>query len=88
MPVECPLGEMYQFDYERKLRLILISFGLETVAQISNVEKSILLDRAELCDNKSHMTAGVKVTDKRAVDPCTKNLYVAPQVNISGLVAI
>jgi len=26
------------------------------------------LDGAELCDGKSHLTAGVKVTDARAID--------------------
>lgn len=63
---------MYQFNYESKLRLILKTFGLETVAQMSNVEKSITLDGAELCDYKSHLTAGMKITDKRAVASCTK----------------
>lgn len=70
--VDCPLGEMFQFDYERKLRLILKTFGLDGIAQTSNVEISITLDGAELCDFKSHLTAGVKVTDKRAIDPRTK----------------
>ena len=70
--VDCPLGKMFQFDYERKLRLILKTFGLDGIAQTSNVEISITLDGAELCDFKSHLTAGVKVTDKRAIDPRTK----------------
>lgn len=69
--VDCPLGEMFQFDYERKLRLILKTFGLDTVAQNSTVEISITLDGAELCDYKSHLTAGIKVTDRRAIDPRT-----------------
>jgi hypothetical protein len=72
IPVDCPLGEMYKFDYERKLRLILKSFGLHDAAQTSNVEISITLDGAELCDFHSHVTAGVKVTDRRAVDTWTK----------------
>lgn len=48
------------------------TFGLDGIAQTSNVEISITLDGAELCDFKSHLTAGVKVTDKRAIDPRTK----------------
>jgi hypothetical protein len=50
----------------------LNTFGLDINVQHSNVEISITLDGAELCDYKSHLTAGVKVTDKGAVDPCTK----------------
>jgi len=72
IPVDCPLGEMYKFDYKRKLRLILKSFGLHDAAQTSNVEISITLDGTELCDFHRHVTAGVKVTDRRAVDPLTK----------------
>ncbi len=30
------------------------------------------LDGAELCDYLSHLTAGVKIVDKRAIDPRTK----------------
>ena len=78
--VECPLGEMYQFDYERTLRLILKTFGLEEVATRSSVEISITLDGAELCDYLSHLTAGVKVTDKRAIDPRTK----MPMCSLAG----
>jgi hypothetical protein len=33
-----------------------------------------MLDGAELCDYLSHLTAGVKIVDKRAVDPHTKTL--------------
>jgi hypothetical protein len=72
MPVQCPLGEMFMFDYERKLRLILKTFGLEEVASRSSIEICITLDGAELCDYLSHLTAGVKVVDKRAIDPRSK----------------
>lgn len=70
--VDCDLGEMFMFEYEPKLRLILKTFGLETVAASSSIELAITLDGAELCDNLSHLTAGVKVVDKRAIDPRTK----------------
>jgi hypothetical protein len=70
--VECRFGEMYQFDFEKKLRLILKTFGLEQIASESGVEICVTLDGAELCDYLSHLTAGVKIVDKRAIDPRTK----------------
>lgn len=33
------------------------------------MELSITLDGAEVCDFISHLTAGIKVTDARAIDP-------------------
>jgi len=66
---ECHIGEMYQYDYERFLRFILKIFQLEEVAQRESVELSITLDGAELCDGISHLTAGIKVTDPRAINP-------------------
>jgi hypothetical protein len=65
----CAIGEMYEFNYERYLRFILKIFQLEVIAQFESVELSITLDGAELCDGISHLTAGIKVTDARAIDP-------------------
>ena len=67
--VHSPLGEMYQYDYERFLRFVLKTFKLDEIAQRESVEVSMTLDGAELCDGISHLTAGVKVTDSRAIDP-------------------
>jgi hypothetical protein len=33
------------------------------------VEICITLDGAELCDGLSHLTAGIKISDHRAIDP-------------------
>ena len=52
--------------------MILKTFELEQVASESNVEICITLDGTELCDYLSHLTAGVKIVDKRAIDPRTK----------------
>jgi hypothetical protein len=51
------------------VRYILKTFGLYSIAQTDSVELCITLDGAELCDGISHLTAGVKVTDRRAIDP-------------------
>jgi hypothetical protein len=64
------LGEMYQYNFEVFLRFILKTFSLYEIAQRESVEMSITLDGAELCDGISHLTAGIKVTDHRALDPC------------------
>jgi hypothetical protein len=42
---------------------------LDDIAQRDSVEVSITPDGAELCDGLCHLTAGIKVTDPRAVDP-------------------
>jgi hypothetical protein len=66
---ESYLGEVYQYEFEKFFRHILKPFGLETITQMDAVEVSITLDGAELCDGLCHLTAGIKVTDPRAVDP-------------------
>jgi hypothetical protein len=67
--IDSELGEMFSFDYERILCLILKTFGLYEIAQRESIEICITLDRAELCNYLNHLTAGVKIVYKRAVDP-------------------
>jgi hypothetical protein len=66
---QCDLGEVYQFEFEPFIRFILKTFSLYDIAQCESVELCITLDGAELCDGLSHLTAGIKITDPRAVDP-------------------
>ena len=66
---QCDLGEVFQFEFEPFLRFILKTCSLHDVAQRDSVELCITLDGAELCDGLCHLTAGIKVTDRRAVDP-------------------
>jgi hypothetical protein len=44
-------------------------FSADEIAQRESVELSITLDGAELCNGISHLTAGIKITDGRAIDP-------------------
>jgi len=60
---------MYQYDFKKFIRFTLIVFQLVDLAQRESVEMCITLDGAELCDGISHLTAGIKVTDPRAIDP-------------------
>ncbi len=64
-------GEMYQYDFEFFLRYVLKVFNLDVIAETECVELSISLDGAELCDGICHITAGMKITDQRAIDPFT-----------------
>jgi hypothetical protein len=66
---QCELGEVFQYDYERFVRFLLRSFSLHEITQQESVELCITMDGAELCDGLCHLTAGIKITDSRAVDP-------------------
>jgi len=69
--MESQHGEMFQYDFERFLRFLLKTFQLDEIAQEESVELSITLDGTELCICISHLTAGIKITDGRAIDPQT-----------------
>ncbi len=64
-------GEMYQYNFEMFLRYVLKVFNIDVLAQKETMECSITLDGAELCNGISHITAGIKITDRRAIDPMT-----------------
>jgi hypothetical protein len=67
---ECHLGECYSFEYEKIIRFLLKTFQLyEIIAQGESVELYFTLDGAKVCKGIQHLTAGVKITDARAVDP-------------------
>ncbi len=66
---ESALGECFAYDYEKFVRYLLKTFCLHEIAQRETVELCITLDGAELCDGLQHLTARVKITDFRAIDP-------------------
>jgi hypothetical protein len=66
---ECALGECFAFDYEVFVWYLLKSFNLHDIAQRESVELCITLNGTDLCDGLQHLTAGVKITDHRAIDP-------------------
>jgi len=66
---ECALGEVYQYDFEKAVCFIVQTFGLYELAQRESVELNVTFDGAEICDGLCHLTAGIKMTDGRAVDP-------------------
>jgi hypothetical protein len=69
--IESQHGEMYQYDSERFSCFLLKTFQLDEIAREEPVELSITLDGTELCDGISHLTARIKITAGRAIDPQT-----------------
>jgi hypothetical protein len=67
--VDCQLGEMYQFDYEKMVRFLLLHFSLHEYAKRGSIESCITLDGAELTKDLCHLTFGVKITDPQAIAP-------------------
>jgi hypothetical protein len=67
--VPSELGEMFHFDYEKMVHFILRAFALHEITQRESVELCITLDGAELSKDLCHLTFGIKVTDRRAIDP-------------------
>jgi hypothetical protein len=62
-------GEVYQYYFEYLVCIILKCFGLHDIAQNDSDELYITLDDAELCDGICHLTAGIKITVKRVLNP-------------------
>jgi hypothetical protein len=61
-----------QFDYGKLLAYLLRLYKLDDVARDPNqppVQFSITLDGADLSRNITHVTAGIKINDPRAIDP-------------------
>ena len=73
-------GEYIEFDpIEKFLCILLDGFHLTELSRLDGgVEIAITLDGAKLSRNLSHVTAGIKIVDKRACDPNTgAPLFVA-----------
>jgi len=64
-------AEVFQFDYEKKLRFLLKTYKLYEIAQHDSVELCVTMDGAVLTNAVGHLTAGIKITDSRAIDPRT-----------------
>jgi hypothetical protein len=63
-----------QFEYDKLLAYLLKLYKLDDVAKNPEeppVEFSITLDGADISRNISHVTAGIKINDPRAIDPRT-----------------
>ena len=60
------------FEYEPLLHYLLELYCLKEIAvNQGGVNLSMTLDAADLSRNLTHITAGIKITDPRAIDPMT-----------------
>jgi hypothetical protein len=60
------------FEYDKMLDYIIKMFQLDGIARDANAPKvqiAITLDGADLSRNITHVTAGIKIIDPRAIDP-------------------
>ena len=62
------------FDYEKILTVALQSLGLYEKASKDGVEIAFTLDYAQICKRRGHVLAGIKIVDKDARHPSSKEL--------------
>jgi hypothetical protein len=64
-----------EFNVRQFFKYIIHHLRLSDEAKIRKVEIAITVDGAPLDDKTGHITIGLKVCDKDAVDPITKKVY-------------
>jgi hypothetical protein len=65
-------GEVYFINYNKALRLLLKASGLCELATTESVNIAFAIDGADLIRDRTHVSAGVKITDPRGIHPVTK----------------
>ena len=65
-------GEVYFIDFNKSLRLLLKACGLHEVAIKESVSIALAIDGADMIRDRTHVSAGVKITDTRGIHPITK----------------
>jgi hypothetical protein len=71
--VDTPGMDGIEYDYLKMLRFALKIYDLEKIAvEEGGVALACTLDGADISANVTHVTAGLKILDHRAIDPVTK----------------
>jgi len=65
-------GEVFFLNFEKALRLLLKSCQLHDIATRDHVKISFAIDGADLFKDRTHVLAGIKITDTWGVHPITK----------------
>jgi hypothetical protein len=65
-------GEVFFVDFDKSLRLLLKACNLHETAMNHSVSIALAIDGADLIRDRTHVSAGVKITDVRGVHPTTK----------------
>jgi hypothetical protein len=65
-------GEVYFINLNNALRLLLKACGLHELAKTESVNIALAIDGADLIRDRTHVSAGVKITDPRGIYPISK----------------
>lgn len=67
-----PYGEVFYLNFQKALRLLLKACKLHDLATRERVKISLSIDGADLFRDRTHVSAGVKITDPNGIHPVTK----------------
>ncbi len=65
-------GEVFFINFNKTLRLLLKACGLFELAQTESIQIALAIDGADMIRDRTHVSAGVKITDTRGYHPITK----------------
>jgi hypothetical protein len=65
-------GEVFYLGFEKALRFLLKACELHNLAITERVKISLSIDGADLFKDRTHVSAGIKISDPRGVHPVTK----------------
>jgi hypothetical protein len=65
-------GEVFFLNFNKTLRLLLKACGLHDIAQTESVHIALAIDGADMIRDRTHVSAGVKITDSRGIHPITR----------------
>jgi hypothetical protein len=72
--VRTKLGELLEFDYQKKFQLVHNRLGVGEVAKTRGLDTDLTFDGARLSDKENHLCGGFKVTDLLCRHPITGEL--------------
>jgi hypothetical protein len=69
-------GEVYLINFEPAFHLLLKACHLHDLAITSSVKVAITVDGADLFNDRTHVSTGIKITDERGIHPVTKQPFL------------
>jgi hypothetical protein len=71
-------GEVYFLNFEQAFRMLLKACNLYELAQVDSLKVALALsvDGADLFKGRTHVSSGIKITDKRGLHPITKQPFL------------
>jgi hypothetical protein len=65
-------GEVFFINFNNALRLLLKACGIHDLARSESIQIALAIDGADMIRDRTHVSAGVKITDTRGYHPITK----------------